>query len=167
MCLFRSDPRPVSFLKVEMDCRRRLVDLWLVADEERSAYALKRIADYIDHRPDRQYLHYLQSTEGFGSVPLSPGWEWEHSSGLEEGDLSQRICDLDFERSYHDSLHFHLEKPDAGKQVGFAEVHHKDFAGRWRSNALGDFVKGGNSLAGMEVNTHSHLQKVSSRRKLM
>ena len=107
-CLFRSDPQPVSFSKVEKDCRRRSTDLWLLADGERFAGALKRIADYTDHPPDRQYLHYLQSTGDFGSVPLSHGWEWEHNSGLEEGDPSQRIYDLHFERNYHDSLHDRL-----------------------------------------------------------
>lgn len=56
-----------------MDCRHRSVDLWLVVDEERSANSLKRIADCKHHYPDLQRLHCLQSTEGFGSVPLSPG----------------------------------------------------------------------------------------------
>ena len=108
MYLFRSDPQSVSFWKVEMDCRRRQVDLWLVADGERSARTLKRIAGYIDHHLDRQYLHCLQSIEDFENVPLSLGWQWEHSSGLEGGGPSQRICDLSFERSYHDSLHGRL-----------------------------------------------------------
>ena len=85
---------------------------------------------------------------------------------MKEGDPSQRICDLDFEGNYHDSLHYRPEKAGSDKHVGIAGTHHKDFAGRWRSNALEDFVEGGNSLAGMEVNTHSHLQKVSSRRKV-
>lgn len=108
LCLFRSDPQPASFLKAEKDCHRRSVDLWLVADEERSAGDLMRTADYIDHRPDRQYSHCLQSTEDFGSVLLSLGWEWPHNSGLKEGDPSQRTGDLYFERNYHDTLHGHL-----------------------------------------------------------
>ena len=136
-------------------------------DEEGSANALKRIADYIDHHLDRQYLHFLQSTEDFGSVPLFPGWQWGHSSGLEQGDPSQRICDPYFERSYYDSLRYRLEKVGSDNHVGLAEVHRKDFAGRWRSNALEDSVEAGNSLAGMEVNIHSHLRKVSSRREVM
>lgn len=36
-------------------------------------------------------------------------------------------------------------------------VHHKDFAGHWRSNALEGFVEGGNSLVDMEVNIRSCL----------
>lgn len=43
-------------------------------------------------------------------------------------------------------------------------VHHKDFAGHWRSNDLEGFVEEGNSLAGMEVNIRSHLHNVSSRK---
>ena len=142
-----------------MDCRRRRsADLWEVVDGERSANSLKRIADCID-RPDRQYLHFLQSTEDFGSVPLSPGWERQHSLGLEQGDPSQRICGPNSERSYRDSLHYHLEKVGSDKHVGVAEVHHKDFAGRWRNNALEDFVEGDNSLAGMVGNTHLRYTK--------
>ena len=81
MCLFRSDPQPVSFSKGEMDCRRHSIDLWLVEDERRSVDAPKKIADCSDHRIDHQYLH---STEGFGSAPLFRGWVREHSSGLKE-----------------------------------------------------------------------------------
>ena len=44
-------------------------------------------------------------------------------------------------------------------------VHHKDFAGHWRSNALEGFVEGGNSLVDMEVNIHSCLHNVSSGRE--
>ena len=59
-----------------MDCHRHLVGLKLLEDEKRSADALQ-IAGYTDHCPDHQRLHYLQSTEGFGSARLFPGWEWE------------------------------------------------------------------------------------------
>lgn len=143
-----------------MDCRRRRsADLWGVVDGERSANSLKRIADCIDRYPGRQYSHFLQSTEDFGSVPLSPGWERQHNSGLKQGDRSQRICGPNSERSYRDSLHHHLEKVDSDKHVGVAEVHHKDFVGRWRNNALEDFVEGGNSLVGMEGNTHLRYTK--------
>lgn len=87
--------------------------------------------------------------------------------GLKEGDPRQRTYDLDFGRSYHDTLHYHPENAGSDKDVGFAEVHHKDFAGRWRSIALEDFVEAGSFLAGMEVSIHSHLGKISSRREVM
>lgn len=84
---------------------------------------------------------------------------------MKEGDPSQRICGLSFERSFPDSLHCRHEKAGSDRNVGFAEVHRKDFAGRWRSSALGDFVvERGNSLADMEVNIHLHLRQVSHRR---
>lgn len=86
---------------------------------------------------------------------------------MEQRDPSQRICDPNFVRSYHDSLSYRLEKVGCDNHVGFAEVHRKDFAGRWRSNALEGSVEAGNSLGGMEVNIHSHLRKVSSRREVM
>ena len=108
MFLFRSDPRPVSSSKVEMDCRRHWVDLRLLADVQRSADGPKRIADYIDHLPARQCLHCLQSTEGFGNAHLFPGLEWECNSGLREGAPSRRSGDLDSEDSDHDSLHYRL-----------------------------------------------------------
>ena len=167
MSPFHSDPQPVSLSKVEKDCHHRSVDLWLIADGGRSADALKRGADYTDHHPDLQYSYYLQSIEDFGNVPLSPGLEWEHSSGLKEGDPSQSICGLDFGRSFHDSPRCRHEKAGSDRNVGSAEVHHKDFAGRWRNSALEDFVVRGNSLAGMEVNIHLHLRKISSQRQVM
>lgn len=150
-----------------MDCRHHSVDLWLIADAERSADALKRSADYTDYHPDLRYLNYLQSIEDFGNAPLSPAWEWEYSSGLKEGDPSQRICDLNFERNFHGSLCCRHEKAGSGRNAVFAEVHRKDFAGRWRNRALEDFVERGNSLAGMEVNIHLHLQKISSGRQVV
>ncbi len=78
---------------------------------------------------------------------------------------SQRICDLHSGRSGHGSLHCHLESSGSEKDVGSAEVHHRDSAGHWRSNALEDFVEGGNCLAGMEVNIHSHLINISNQTK--
>ena len=155
LILFRSDPQPVSSLKAEMDCHRHLVDLKLPEDEKRSAGALE-IAGYTDHRRDHQRLHYLQSTEGFGSARLFPGWEWEYNSGLKEGAPTRRSGDLSFGDNEHDSRHCHLENSGFGKNVEFAEVHHKDFAGHLRSIALEDCVEAGSCFADMEVNIHSH-----------
>ena len=126
-----------------------------------SAKALK-IVGYTDHRPDRQCLYYLQSTEGFGSARLSHGWEWEYNSGLKEGALIRRSGDLGSEGSDHDSLNYRLENFGSGKNAEFAEVHHKDFADHWRSNALEDLVEGGNCFADMEANIHLHLSTISS-----
>ena len=167
MLLFRSDPQPVSSSKVEMDCRRRSVDLQLLATERRSADALKRIGDYIDRRSDRQCLYCLQSTEDFGSAHLFPGWEWECNSGLREGAPSRRIDDLGSEDSAHDSQHCRLGNSGSGTSVESAEVRYKDFAGRWQSNALEDFAEEGNCLVGMEANNHSRLSKVSSGREVV
>ena len=137
-----------------MDCRRHSVGLQLLAGEKRSANVLKTTAGYTDHRSDCRRLHYLRSTEGFGSAHLFPGWGWEYSSDLKEGAPSRRIGDLDSEDSGHDSLHCRLESSGSGTSVGSAGVPRKDFAGRWRSNALADFVEGGNCLAGMEASIH-------------
>lgn len=76
MRLFHSDPQLVDFWKVGMGCHHHSLDLWLAADGEKSADAPKRVADYIDHRLDHRYLQFLQSTEGSGSAPLFPVWEW-------------------------------------------------------------------------------------------
>ena len=163
MILFRSDPQPASSSKVEMDCRRRSVDLQQLANERRSADAPKRVADYIDHRSDPQCLHCLQSTEGFGNAHLFPGWEWEYNWGLREGALGRRIDDLDSEDSERDSQHCRLENSGSGTNVGSAGVHRKDSAGRWQSSALEDFAEEGSCLAGMEANNHSRSPKISSR----
>ena len=164
LILFRSDPQPVSSLKAEMDCHRHLVDLKLLEDEKRPADALK-IAGYTDHRPDHQRLHYLQSIEGFGSAHLFPGWGWQYNSGLKEGAPTRRSGDLGFGDNEHDSLHCHLENSGSGKNVEFAEVHHKDFAGHLRRIALEDFVEEGNCFADTEVSIHSHLLTISSGEK--
>lgn len=156
MILFRSDPQPASSSKAEMDYHRHSVGLQLLVHEKKFADALKTIAGYTDQRSDCQCLHYLQSIGGFESAHLSPGWEWEYNSGLRQGALSRKIGDLGSENSGHDSLHCRLENSGSGTSVEFAEVHHKDFAGRWRSIGLEDFAELGNCLAGMEANIHSH-----------
>ena len=84
---------------------------------------------------------------------------------MREGAPTRRSGDLGFGDNEHDSLHCHLENSGSGKNVEFAEVHHKDFAGHLRSIALEDFVEEGNCFADMEVNIHSHLLTISSWRE--
>ena len=76
---------------------------------------------------------------------------------MKEGAPTQRSGGLGFGDNEHDSLHCHLENSGFGKNVGFAEVHHKDFAGHLRSIALEDFVEEGSCFADMGANIHSHL----------
>ena len=84
---------------------------------------------------------------------------------MKEEAPTRRSGDPGFGDNEHGSLHCHLENSGSGKNVEFAEVHHKDFAGHLRSIALEDFVEGGNCFADMEVNIHSHLLTISSWRE--
>lgn len=76
---------------------------------------------------------------------------------MKEGAPTRRSGGLGFGDNEHDSLHYHPENSGFGKNVEFAEVHHKDFAGHLRSIALEDFVEGENCFADMGANIHSHL----------